>query len=286
MNIPDFTEFGYKGINWEQRCRYKYPEFFNYINNTYPNDLKFSEKIYWYLHKINEHPTCKICGKLVRYVDGHIGYKTYCSSKCVAKDPEAAQKREQTNLQKYGVKNAFQSNEIKEKIKQTNIQKYGTKYAMQNEAIKEKFYNSMMQKYGVKHALQESNIFEKAKQTLLKNYGVEYCSKNAKLLEKIYQTNMKKYGTKLPLQNPQIIQKVNQKFIEKDENVIGIEDDFFICKCPHSNCNKCQEKVFKIKRSLYSNRKYLKTELCTKLVKEKQISGTTIELFVQNLLDK
>ena len=97
---------------------------------------------------------------------------------------------------------------------------------------------------------------------------------------------MKKYGTKLPLQNPQIIQKVNQKFIEKDENVIGIEDDFFICKCPHSNCNKCQEKVFKIKRSLYSNRKYLKTELCTKLVKEKQISGTTIELFVQNLLDK
>lgn len=47
-------------------------------------------------------------------------------------------KLEQTNLAKYGVKNVFQSNEIKRKIMGTNLEKYGVTIAIKNEAVKRK----------------------------------------------------------------------------------------------------------------------------------------------------
>ena len=48
--------------------------------------------------------------------------KKYGIKKSLEKSKE---KRRQTNLEKYGCENPFQSDEIKEKIKQTNLEKYG-----------------------------------------------------------------------------------------------------------------------------------------------------------------
>jgi hypothetical protein len=50
--------------------------------------------------------------------------------------------RKQTNIQKIGFENNFQSNEIKEKIKQTNLQKYGVEYCIQNADIAKKVLSS------------------------------------------------------------------------------------------------------------------------------------------------
>ena len=54
----------------------------------------------------------------------------YCK-KCTSKNSE--DKKKQTCLNKYGVENPFQNNQIKEKIKQTNIIKYGVEHPSQNE---------------------------------------------------------------------------------------------------------------------------------------------------------
>lgn len=51
---------------------------------------------------------------------------------------EIIKKRENTNLQKYGSKCTFSSNEVKEKIKKTNLLRYGYNNANSNPDIKEK----------------------------------------------------------------------------------------------------------------------------------------------------
>jgi hypothetical protein len=48
---------------------------------------------------------------------------------------------EETTMERYGVKNAFESEDIRNKIKETNIQKYGTASAIQSEEIRKKIEN-------------------------------------------------------------------------------------------------------------------------------------------------
>jgi hypothetical protein len=49
-----------------------------------------------------------------------------------------------TNLERYGVENPFQSEELKEKTKKTNLKKYGCEHHMQNVEVSEKALKSTM----------------------------------------------------------------------------------------------------------------------------------------------
>lgn len=42
-------------------------------------------------------------------------------------------------LERYGVENGFQSEEIKEKIRKTSLEKYGCEHYRQNQEMKEKY---------------------------------------------------------------------------------------------------------------------------------------------------
>jgi len=59
----------------------------------------------------------------------------YCK-KCTIKKQQEKQKI--TNLDRYGVVNVFQNEEIKKIIKETNLQRYGCENPSQNEQIKQK----------------------------------------------------------------------------------------------------------------------------------------------------
>lgn len=48
------------------------------------------------------------------------------------------EKRKQTNLERFGVENPYQSKEIQEKIKQKNLELYGVEYSTQRKDVKEK----------------------------------------------------------------------------------------------------------------------------------------------------
>lgn len=62
---------------------------------------------------------------------------------------EIKKKIVETNLNKYGFVNPFESALIKSKIKQTNIEKYGVASPLQNKQILDKVSNTCQQKYGV-----------------------------------------------------------------------------------------------------------------------------------------
>lgn len=64
------------------------------------------------------------------------------------------QKRIKTNLSTYGVKNVFESPEIKLKIVNTNFKKYGVKCCQQNQEIRNKTQETCIKKYGVKNYIE------------------------------------------------------------------------------------------------------------------------------------
>lgn len=67
-------------------------------------------------------------------------------------------------LEKYGVENPSQCEDIKNKIKQKNLEKYGVEYSSQSKEIKEKTKQTNLKKYGTTCSLHNKDIKEKVKQ--------------------------------------------------------------------------------------------------------------------------
>jgi len=97
---------------------------------------------------------------------------------------DSKNKSKETNLEKYGVKNVFQSEEIKQKIEETNIKKYGVKSPIQNEDIKNKIKQTNLERYGVENPLQSNVIRDKTKKTNLEKYGAENPQQNTHIRDK------------------------------------------------------------------------------------------------------
>ena len=98
--------------------------------------------------------------------------------------------REQTCLEKYGVKNVFQSEEIKCKIQGTCLEKYGARNINSlesNKQHKSKLFKS-------KSAEERNRISEQAKTTCLQKYGVTNAAQSPEIVKKIKSVKMDKYG--------------------------------------------------------------------------------------------
>ena len=106
-----------------------------------------------------------------------------------------------TNRQKYGVDNPYQSEEIKKKIRETNLQKYGVDNAMKLKATIEKCKQTNRKKYNA-DCYAHTNAFKKFMQdnketftekifdTKRKNHSFKKSSKEDKLFE-ILSSNWK-----------------------------------------------------------------------------------------------
>lgn len=168
------------------------------------------------------------------------GTEYACQNKDVARKLSEGRKKsqskiEQTNIEKYGVKNVFQSEEIKQKIRETNVEKYGTDHPMKSKEIQEKTKNTLIKKYGVSNLMksefikeksketnrekygcdnpmQNGNVREKSKNTMVARYGVEYPFQSQEIYQKMIDSTVKKYGVEKPLQNAEIKNRVIKKF--------------------------------------------------------------------------
>jgi hypothetical protein len=74
--------------------------------------------------------------------------------KGINRDKEQAVKREQTCLERYGVKNVMHVEEIKQKVFDTNILKYGVPCVFQTEAVKKAILKSNNEKFGYDYLTQ------------------------------------------------------------------------------------------------------------------------------------
>lgn len=226
-----------------------YPNIINYLNNKYNDSFSIKETLFRIKYNINEHPICPICGKYVAF-NGRSNkiFLSHCSTKCSSLDKDVQEKLKNTNNQKYGVDNVFQSKEIQDKIKETSLKKYGVENAggsmqaqekiretcfarygvingMQSNKAKEKYKITCLSKYGVDNVLKCPTVQIKRKNTLFMHYNVHVPSKNDEIKEKIKKTNIRKYRVECVLQNKDIQEKIKKTCIKKYGSIPSKNDN-------------------------------------------------------------
>ena len=126
---------------------------------------------------------------------------------------EISNKRKQTNLQRYGVEYASQSNEIQEKIKSTNQKLYGVDRPLQNKTIYENMQKSLLEKYGVDNVSKLSETTDKIQQSTFDHYGVQSALQSEELQGKMRNTMKLRYGCENAMQVDQLKHKYQESML-------------------------------------------------------------------------
>jgi len=122
--------------------------------------------------------------------------------------PEAVKtRRESTNMERYGHKNAGANKEVMEKREATMIERHGAKYAGICPAIKAKKEATNMERYGVSNPFESETIREKANDSLIASHGVDNPMKSDTIKNQLKQSNLKKYG----VQNVMFVPSISTK---------------------------------------------------------------------------
>lgn len=129
----------------------------------------------------------------------------------------------ETNLERYGVENVFQSEEIKEKSKNTCVEKYGVTHPMKNAEILEKAKQTCLERYGKKFAFNQDYVYEKIRKTHKEKYGVEFPLQSIEIQVKIEATFLEKYGVKRPILSAYFRQLMLERY---GNEVYVLTDDY------------------------------------------------------------
>lgn len=107
--------------------------------------------------------------------------KETCISKYGFDNPmksfDVKKKRENTNIEKYGVVSFSKTIEYKDKFRNTSMIRYGFDNPMKSNIIKNKLIDTLNLKYGVSNIMFLESIKDKIKETCLSKYGVSNISK-------------------------------------------------------------------------------------------------------------
>ena len=135
---------------------------------------------------------------------------------------ETSIKRKETFIDKYGVDHPMKLKSIQEKTKITNIERYGVPYLMQSEEMMNRAKTTNMDKYGVEWHIQSEEIKDKIKLTNLDRYGFEYLFESEEFQEQLTQNIFDKYGVKSYMQVPIFQDKAKNTNLER----YGVENIF------------------------------------------------------------
>jgi hypothetical protein len=160
------------------------------------------------------------------------GYRTYCNSEngCECKSEafievqagiseetkkQAAEKREQTNLERYGFKNPGQSPVVQEKVKKTNLEKFGVEHPAQNPEIFNKMVKTNLERIGAPTPFHSKEIQDQIKQQNLENLGVKYPFQSPTIQDKVKATFIEVFGVSNPRQDPSISKQIETTNLER-----------------------------------------------------------------------
>jgi hypothetical protein len=272
-----------------------FPEYFEYLEQKYQTGSKFSEKLYRDL--IGGPKPCPLCGAEPKFIDFTNGFREYCSVRCssLATHDKALQTRrsnytneeiirkvKQTKLKRYGDVNYNNP----EKSKQTCLGRYGVDSTLKVKSIRQKGKQTCLERYGDVNY----NNREAARNTCLERYGVDNVSKLTIIQERKNKTFLDHYGKTNIFATDKFKMNNKLKFqshvVDEHEFLIGYTPDGdWICKCPHPNCNKCQQKQYITQTQIYRSRLKTGGELCTNLLPIQSTPYSSMELFIRDILD-
>jgi hypothetical protein len=143
----------------------------------------------------------------------------------VSQNEEIKIQKQNTTLKHFGVKSPLQNEKIKRKARDTNIERRGVEYPGQSEEVKEKIKETISKRSPEQNAEiqkktketiskrtpeQNEEIQKKVKETISKRTPEQ----NEEIQKKTEETNIEKYGVKNPSQNEEIKQKIKETFFK------------------------------------------------------------------------
>ena len=265
MLVPDSKYFEHPIVN-PRFLKKNYPNFYEYLIHQYPQVKSIAEALYLWKHGLKNPPVCASCGSPVKFYGINSGFATYCSYKCSNKN--SVSKSKQTKTVRYGDPN-FNN---RSKAAETCLNEYGVDNPSKSEKVKEQIRKTCKDKYGKEYSAQVPEFIEKKNVT--------------------FRSNHPGFESPLQLEKTKINRDQTRKenALNKHRDIIDIDIDrkLYICRCPHEECTKCSEKKYEIKPSAYFDRKRNGTEPCTNILPfdENHNQGTSIEIFIRDLLDK
>lgn len=150
---------------------------------------------------------CLECGKQTKFKNRDEGYRLFCSPECSHKSAIPKEKARKTCLDRYGVENAAQSEEIQNKMKKTNLERYGAENVYASEYGKQRIKERNLEKYGVEYASSADCVRQKRLGTMLDRYGETCYTKTDEYKERVKKTNMERYGKEYFLQTDEYLEK-------------------------------------------------------------------------------
>ena len=197
MDKSIICTYSFHTISKEYRFKQLFPNFYSEIQSiNFPDEFSWSQKLYHYLHNDLEFNLgiCPICGKRCKYKSISLGYCEFCSINCLNKSEKHKKIVKNTILTKYnGGKNEFYQKRY-DSTKNTCLEKYGVENPSQIEEVKKKKEETTFNHFGG-YTFQSKELRDKVENTCLKLYGVKNggCSKQA--LEKIRLSKKKHHTT-------------------------------------------------------------------------------------------
>ena len=202
----------FKKFRWD-RLKYKYNHIYEYLINRYDDLDSPKESYFRIINNIENRPTCKICGKRVKFNDRKNNFENTCSYECTNKLRYESIKK--FNIDHYGVENYYASEKFKKQITEYNLKNFGVEHVFQRNDVKEKIKKTSLERYGVENAGGSKQSLEKIKKTTYEHYGVEYALSSPEIREKIKKTCNKKYGGNSPYSSETVRNKAKQNALIK-----------------------------------------------------------------------
>lgn len=181
-------------------------------------------------------------------------------------------KSEKTCIEKYGVKNPMQTDEVKEILKKSVQNKYGVDHYSKTEQYKIGFKKTCNEKYDVDNPFSNDLIKIKIKKTNNKKYNVNYPQQNQDIRDKSKITNLTKYGNEVYTKTEQYRKNCKKTNVER----YGVNHAILL--------DEYKEKSKKTSFLKYGVDHYSKTDHCKMYVKEKRQRMTHKRISL--LLDK
>ena len=202
----------FKKFRWD-RLKYKYNHIYEYLINRYDDLDSPKESYFRIINNIENRPTCKICGKRVKFNDRKNNFENTCSYKCT--NILRYESIKKFNINHYGVENYYASEKFKKQITEYNLKNFGVEHVFQRNDVKEKIKKTSLERYGVENAGGSKQSLEKIKKTTYEHYGVECSLSSPEIREKIKKTCNKKYGGNSPYSSETVRNKAKQNALIK-----------------------------------------------------------------------
>lgn len=155
-----------------------------------------TEKLLFLRTELTELPTCS-CGTSLRFsANGKL--QRFCSPRCAAASSSTKERRQATNLQRYGAAHAAAAKTVRQKIEATNLVKYGTAASWAGAEVRQRAASTNLLRYGAENAARSPAVAQRIAVTL-KQRSPEA---SALTTEKRKQTTLQRYGVEHHAQRP------------------------------------------------------------------------------------